>query len=122
MQKTLAIIPYISEKAYASSLDGVYIFSVPTDANKAEVIRTVQAKYGVTVNNVNLLIRKGKKVRQIRFGGSRGRLPLGTRSDRKFAYVTVKKGDVIQVEAFQEVQAEQAVKTSSAKPKKEAKK
>lgn len=119
MQKTLTIIPHISEKAYASSLSGTYIFNVPLSANKAEVTKSIQEKYSVTVEDINLLVRKGKQVRQIRFGGSRGRLPLGTRPDKKLAYVTVKKGDIIQIEAFQEVQAEQ---TSAPKSKKEAKK
>lgn len=103
----IAIIPHISEKAYASSIDGVYVFTVPTDANKAEVTKAVEAKYSVTVENVNLLVRKGKKARSIRLGG-RTQPRYGRRSDSKKAYVTVKKGDIIQIEAFQEVQAEEA--------------
>jgi ribosomal protein L23 len=105
---TLSLIPHISEKAYAASLGGTYIFNVPTSANKAEVIRAIQSKYGVTVTEANLLVRKGKKARQMRLGGSRGRLPLGTRPNKKLAYITLKQGDVIQIEAFQEVQEQQA--------------
>jgi ribosomal protein L23 len=33
---------------------------------------------------------------------------MGKRSDSKKAYVTVKKGDIIQIEAFSEVQKEVA--------------
>ena len=98
----LTIIPYISEKAYASSIDGVYVFSVPTTANKAEVTRAIQEQYKVTVTNVNLLNSRGKKARSIRIGSKKQPI-FGKRPDTKKAYVTVKKGDVIQIEAFQEV-------------------
>lgn len=102
----LILIPHISEKAYATSISGVYVFKVPTTANKAEVTKAVQAKYGVTVTNVNLLNSKGKKARSIR-RGSKAQPIYGKRSDTKKAYVTVKKGDIIQIEAFSEVQEEQ---------------
>ena len=102
----LTLIPHISEKAYATSISGVYVFKVPTTANKAEVTKAVQAKYGVTVTNVNLLNSKGKKARSIR-RGSKAQPIYGKRSDTKKAYVTVKKGDIIQIEAFSEVQEEQ---------------
>jgi large subunit ribosomal protein L23 len=105
----LTLIPHISEKAYATSLSGVYVFIVPTTANKAEVIKAVQNKYGVTVENVNLLNRKGKKARSIRLGGKKQPI-YGKRSDSKKAYVSLKKGDVIQIEAFSEVSEEQAPK------------
>ncbi len=116
---TLSLIPHISEKAYAQSIFGTYIFKVPTTANKAEVTRAVQDKYSVTVTDVRLLNQRGKAARQIRLGGSRGRLPKGKKSDTKKAYVKLKKGDVIQIEAFQEVQAQQA---PAPKSKKETKK
>lgn len=115
---TLSLIPHISEKAYAESIIGTYIFKVPTTANKAEVIRAVQAKYSVTVTDVRLLNQRGKAARQIRLGGSKGLLPKGKKSDTKKAYVKLKQGDVIKIEAFQEVQAEQA---TAAAPKKSAK-
>ncbi len=105
----LAVIPHISEKAYASSIDNVYVFKVPTTANKAEVTKAVESKYGVTVTNVNLLNTKGKKARSIR-RGSKAQPIYGKRSDTKKAYVTVKKGDLIQIEAFSEVTEEQASK------------
>lgn len=101
----LTITPRISEKAYALSLDGVYVFDVPVQANKAEVARAVQTTYSVTVTDVNILNSKGKKARSIRIGNGNRTRPLhGRRPDAKKAYVTVKKGDVIQIEAFQEVQ------------------
>lgn len=103
----LTIIPHISEKAYATSLSGVYVFVVPTTANKAEVTKVVQEKYGVTVTNVNLLNRKGKKARSIRLGSKKQPI-MGQRSNSKKAYVTVKKGDIIQIEAFSEVQQDVA--------------
>jgi large subunit ribosomal protein L23 len=98
----LTLIPHLSEKAYAQSIFGTYVFMVPTDANKAEVIKAVETEYGVTVTNVNLLNRKGKVARSIRLGSKKQPI-YGRRSDTKKAYITVKKGDVIQIEAFQEV-------------------
>ena len=105
----LAAIPHISEKAYASSIDGVYVFKVPTTASKAEVTKAVESKYNVTVTNVNLLNSQGKKARSIR-RGSKAQPIYGKRSDTKKAYVTVKKGDLIQIEAFSEVSEEGAKK------------
>lgn len=101
----LMLIPHISEKAYQASIEGVYVFLVPTTANKAEVTKAVEEEYKVKVTNINLLNRKGKKARSIRLG-SRKQPIYGRRSDTKKAYVTVKKGDIIQIEAFQEVSQE----------------
>lgn len=101
----LTLIPHISEKAYQGSIDGIYVFLVPTTANKAEVTKAVEKEYKVKVTNVNLLNRKGKKARSIRIGDKKQPI-MGRRSDTKKAYVTVKKGDVIQIEAFQEVSQE----------------
>jgi large subunit ribosomal protein L23 len=113
----LTLIPHISEKAYATSLSGVYVFVVPTTANKAEVTKAVQSKYGVTVENVNLLNRKGKKARSIRLGSKKQPI-YGKRSDSKKAYVTVKKGDIIQIEAFSEVQEVESPKADKKGAKK----
>lgn len=105
----LTLIPHISEKAYATSVSGVYVFKVPTTANKAEVTKAVESRYGVSVTNVNLLNSKGKKARSIR-RGSKAQPIYGRRSDSKKAYVTLKKGDIIQIEAFSEVSEEGAKK------------
>lgn len=113
----LEVIPHISEKAYAASIAGVYVFKVPTTANKAEVIKAIEAKYSVTVTNVNLLNSKGKKARSIR-RGSKAQPIMGRRTDSRKAYVTVKKGDLIQIEAFSEVSEEQAPKADKKGAKK----
>ncbi len=105
----ITLIPHISEKAYQTSIDGVYVFLVPTTTNKAEVTKAVEAEYKVKVTNVNLLNRKGKKARSIRLGGKKQPI-YGKRVDTKKAYVTIKKGDIIQIEAFQEVSEEGAKK------------
>lgn len=98
----ITVIPHLSEKAYQSSIDGVYVFLVPTTANKAEVTKAIEEEYKVKVTNINLLNRKGKKARSIRLGGKKQPI-YGRRVDTKKAYVTVKKGDIIPIEAFQEV-------------------
>ena len=100
-----ALIPHISEKAYATSIDGVYVFKVEGKANKDQIAKAIEAQYGVIVTKVNVLNREGKKARSIRLGGDSQRV-YGRRNGLKKAYVTVKKGDVIQIEAFQEVTQE----------------
>jgi large subunit ribosomal protein L23 len=117
--KTLSLIPHISEKAYQMSIFGTYIFDVPTDANKAEIARLVESKYEVSVITVNVLNRKGKKARSIRLG-SKTQPIYGTRSRTKKAYVKLKKGETIQIEAFSEVQA-QADQVDEPKKEKKAK-
>lgn len=115
--KTLSLIPHISEKAYQMSISGTYIFDVPTDANKAEIARLVESKYKVSVITVNVLNRKGKKARSIRLG-SKTQPIYGTRAKTKKAFVKLKKGEIIQIEAFSEVQAQADQADNSKKEKK----
>lgn len=116
---TMTLKPRMSEKSYALSKDGVYVFDVPMQANKALVAAAVSEQFKVTVEDVRLLIAKGKKARSIRIGGAR-RMIFGKRPDVKKAYVTVKPGD--QIPIFAEVEkAEEAEKKAAEKAKKEAK-
>jgi len=96
--KELLITPRMSEKAYAASQNGTYVFVVPDTANKQEVAAAVAAQHSVTVLDVNIVRSKGKKVRTHR---GRGKFATGTRADVKKAYVRLKEGDSITV--FEEV-------------------
>lgn len=99
MEKELILKPRLSEKTYAQSEAGVYVFRVPKAANKHVVARAVEAQFGVTVITVNLLNVKGKMKRSVRKGG---RAISGQRSDIKKAYVTLKKGDKLPFFATEE--------------------
>lgn len=112
--------PRMSEKTYAQSENGVFIFDIDLDINKHQVAEAVQRQYNVTVTKVNIVKIKGKKKRVYR----NRKYETGFRNDIKKAYVTLKKGDSIPIfaaveeaEAKQEKAAEKAEK-KTAKAKK----
>lgn len=92
--KNLLITPRMSEKAYASSQTGTYVFVVPDVANKQEIASAVAAQYNVGVVNVNIVRAKGKAMRTYR---GRGKFGNGVRKDVKKAYVRLSDGDSITV-------------------------
>lgn len=95
MSKEMLLKPRISEKAYGiSEKSPVYVFQVPTDANKLTVSQAVAAQFNVSVEAVNIMNVKGKVKRTVRRGG---RATTGKRSDFKKAYVTLKDGDSIAI-------------------------
>lgn len=94
------VYPRATEKAYTQSQDNVYVFNVPLSANKNEVTASIEAQYGVTVVSVRTAVQSGKAVR---FSRGKRKYPGTTnRVDTKKAYVTLAKGDKIQVFAEQE--------------------
>lgn len=115
--QSIVLKPRMSEKTYAISTDGVYVFDVPTATNKHEIAKAVEAAYDVTVTNVRTVIIKGKVKKLYRTRRSE----TGVRSDVKKAYVTLKKGDAIPIFAAIE-QAEEAEEKATKKLEKSAKK
>lgn len=118
----IAIIPRVSEKAYAmSQAPGAktYVFEVPLSANKHTVARAISAEYEVTVVNVRTVLVKGKTKQSYRKGS---RPITGRRSDIKKAYVTLKEGNSLPI--FEEIAAEEAkiAEAEEKQAKKEAKK
>lgn len=111
MSKTTVLKPRMSEKAYAQSQSGVYVFKVQRSVDKTSIARAVEAQFDVTVTNVKTLVQKGKAKRTVRKGG---RPVAGRESDFKKAYVTLKDGDSIPVFA--------AVEEAKAKAEKNAEK
>lgn len=94
----IQVTPRMSEKAYQQSINNqTYIFTVPTTANKLEVKAAVEARYKVTVLEVNMVLQNGKKARSIRLGNRTARPITGQRSDHKKAYVRLKAGDAIKI-------------------------
>ena len=81
--------PVITEKATALSENGQVVFAVSRTATKPEIKAAVEALFGVKVEAVNTLVRKGKTKR---FRGVKGR-----QSDRKHAIVRLAEGQSIDV-------------------------
>lgn len=122
--KDLALVPRISEKAYAmSQRDNVktYVFEVPTGTNKHSVARAVTSQYDVVVTSVRTTTAKGKVKQSYRKGG---RPITGVRSDVKKAYVTLRSGDVLPLFIEEQKEEEKQVKAeqkAAKKAKKETK-
>jgi len=91
----LLVTPITTEKAYAQSLRNIYVFSVPMNANRAQIVEAVEAQYGVKVAAVKTLVQNGKSVR---FSRGKNRYPgTTTRSDSKKAYVTLAAGSSLAI-------------------------
>ncbi len=118
---SVVLKPRMSEKTYAQSANGVFVFVVDADLNKHQIAEAVESTYGVTVNTVRIVIQNGKKKRLYK----NRRYENGERSDIKKAYVTLKKGDSIPIFAsVEEAEAkdEKIEKKLEKKSKKIAKK
>lgn len=83
--------PLVTEKVSALNEKGKYGFLVDINANKVEIKKAVEKRYGVTVENVNTMNVMGKlKSRYTKAGVLEGRKP-----NYKKAIVTLAEGDVI---------------------------
>jgi len=87
----ILVKPVITEKAtnLQATDEPQYTFRVRIGANKSEIKKAIQAAFKVKVKNVNTVRVKGKM--------RRVRVQLGKRSDWKKAYVTLHKGERIEV-------------------------
>ncbi len=90
--KTILIKPVITEKAEdLVENKGQYTFIVHKNANKIEIAKAVEKRYGVVVKGVNTLIMPTKiKSRSTRSGIIKGRKP-----SYKKAVVSLMEGDTI---------------------------
>ncbi len=83
--------PLVTEKVSAMNEKGKYGFIVDTAANKVEIKKAVEKKYGVNVESVNTMNVMGKfKSRFTKAGVLSGRKP-----NYKKAIVTLAQGEVI---------------------------
>ena len=82
-------MPHITEKSAMLGGENKYIFLVGPRANKIEVKKAVEGRYGVSVRNVNILNMPGKERR-------RGR-QIGWKPGFKKAIVKVKEGQKIEL-------------------------
>ena len=115
MDKTILVIPRMSEKAYGQSQAlRTYIFDVPKSANRQTVAGAVATQFKATVTGVNITNVKGKAKRTVRKGG---RAVAGRQSDVKKAYVTLKDGDSIPIFAAVEESEKKSEKIQDAADK-----
>ena len=91
----ISVIPRATEKAYAQSLNNVYVFNVPLTANKQQIIAAVEEQFDVKVAGIKTLVQSGKAIRYSR--GKRAFPGTTHRKDTKKAYVTLAEGSSIQV-------------------------
>ncbi|MFY9227796.1 MAG: 50S ribosomal protein L23 [Candidatus Microsaccharimonas sp.] len=92
---SILVTPVTTEKAYGQSQKNVYVFSVPTSANKQQIQLAVETQYGVKIVAIKTLVQSGKA---IRFSRGKNRYPgKTTRTDSKKAYVTLAAGNAISV-------------------------
>ena len=96
----ITLIPRLSEKAYATAQENVYVFNIPLTVNKQQVADAVSDEYGVKVIKVKTLVSKGKAVNYSR--GKRSQPGKTHRKDTKKAYVTLAEGDSIDIFTEQE--------------------
>jgi large subunit ribosomal protein L23 len=100
MSKEITLKPRLSEKSYAQSQSRVYVFAVPSSANKHSVARAVEAQFEVKVAEVNILNLKGKAKRTV---SQKGRRQLsGNTMDTKKTYVTLQEGFNLPIFASEE--------------------
>lgn len=121
LMKDLVLRPRMSEKAYTQSVaSNVFVFVVPTDANKQTIAHAVASQFGVTVTNVRTVVQNGKAIT------SRSKRTRGitvTRKDIKKAYVTIAANQHIPIfdapeEAKGQKKADKPAKSSSKKESK----
>ena len=83
--------PVISEKSYALMDEGTYVFIVDKRSSKIEIRAAVEQAFGVRVDSVNTLVRKGKRKRNRRSN------TWGSRPDTKRAIVRLHGDDRIEL-------------------------
>lgn len=110
----MLVTPIVSDKSYKLASQNVYVFKVPLNANKAEVIAAIESENkDVKVKDVRLMIAKGKVKAVNR--GKRSRPGKASRKDVKKAYVTLADGK-IEIAAFEDI--DNQVKSQAAEAEK----
>ena len=82
--------PWFSEKALIATEKGVYAFSVPARATKADIAGAIKEIYKVEPRKIRIANLPGKRK------AMRTRRGFGTRAARRKAYVYLAAGDSIQ--------------------------
>ena len=82
--------PHVTEKTAAAAANNTYVFAVAEHANKVQIKKAVEARYGVTVTDVRIVASRVKEVR-------RGR-QIGHARGIKKAYTAIKEGQTIEIQ------------------------
>ena len=92
--RKIILKPVITEQsAVMKEADNKFVFEVDPRANKREIKEAVEKLFGVSVKRVRTTIMRGKtKTTFMRAGRFTGKRP-----DRKKAYVTLAKGENIDI-------------------------
>ena len=86
----ILLAPHITEKASQAAGHNQYVFRISERANKTDVKRAVEVKYGVDVEAVNIVNLPGKE-------RHRGR-QIGWKPGHRKAIVKVKEGQKIEIQ------------------------
>lgn len=87
--RDVILTPVVSEKSYGLIDEGRYTFIVHPSSNKTEIKQAIESIFGVKVDSVNTMNRKGKRKR---FGTT-----FGQRKNTKRAIVTLRDGETIDI-------------------------
>tara|TARA_Y100000766_G_scaffold166148_1_gene142788 strand:+ start:316 stop:639 length:324 start_codon:yes stop_codon:yes gene_type:complete len=91
----ILIRPIFTEKMSRLEEERKYSFQVMPHANKLEIKKAVELKFGVSVEKVSTINRIGKKKNMTVRSGGRTIRTNGKRSNWKKAIVTLKDGEKI---------------------------
>ncbi len=83
--------PWFSEKALIGTEKGVYVFSVPSEATKAQIAGAIKEIYNVQPRKIRVANLPAKKKPM------RSRRGIGSRASRHKAYVYLVAGETIQL-------------------------
>jgi large subunit ribosomal protein L23 len=87
----ILVKPLLTEKGAALNASDKYGFVVNKKANKFQIKKEIESRYGVVVLNINTMIAPGKAKTRYTKGG----VVSGRTSSFKKAIVTLKEGDII---------------------------
>lgn len=85
---SVLITPVLTEKGVNLARVNQYMFEVNEDANKNQVKTAIESLYGVEVDTIRIMVRKGKERRVGRKMMTK-KLP-----DKKIAVIILKKGTI----------------------------
>jgi len=86
--KDVILGPVLTEKSTNLMKNQVYMFNVNLKARKSQIKKTIEKIYKVKVNEIRIMIRKGKKKRVGR------RMISKKMPNKKIAFVKLKEGKI----------------------------
>lgn len=87
-RRDIIVQPVVSEKSFAGSDKGTYMFRVQKASSKTEIKKEIERRFKVKVASVNALNVRGKKVNDWQ------RRKSSYRQDYKKAFITLKSGTI----------------------------